>query len=484
MSKGQPSNTLRQASKPNTSWRRIEGKDWSLTLCVLSFFFSVVFSALEIYNTLKNFLFKKNKSSPISIRSIGERTLVSRTNSLQRKDSSEVLRSWLSEDKVSKDGFNTKYTYSNFSDLIESVVVATTFVGHARHVARLVLNDKDPVTTAAKLVETVKKIKQRARKSVKFQFLFRELIHFLEDIENSRSSSITTFVRMLACEMRDRPATWYLDFIHSRCRAAETPPHVYETALATLALFFREGAGFEAYALRGGWQNPDRLQLGLLTLLMYCTVEQCIATTPNEINVTEFSGVDRILVSRESNHKFQRFISLTTTKSDKLFKDKMMWDITLNCCNEFIESSWSPEALERTVWGLQHCRETMYKEVYHQLEDLNGKRNLGLTHLSPLILMTFSVSGMIHFHGTNDCVYVASGDPNAKVRLHGNLPLPTVQDLISLDIIRRVRNAMFEVKPLPGSEKKFKGVKIGDRIKFIESRTSEPFSAKLTHAVG
>lgn len=392
--------------------------------------------------------------------------------------------SWLSKNELSGDTINPMYTCSTFSDLIESVVVSTGFVAHSRHIARLVLNDKDPVTTAARVMEAVKKIKESARKSVKFRFLFRTLISFLEDIENSRSSSITEFVCILAREMLGRPAHWYLDLIHSRFRAAETPLHVYETALATLALFYREGAGFEPYALRGGWQNPDRVQSGVITLLMYCAVEHCVLTSPNEINVTEFSGVERILVARRSNHKFHRYISLTSTKSDKLFKDKMMWDITLNCCNEFIESGWSPEALERAVWGLQHCRETIFRSMYHQLEDLNGQRNLDLTHLSPLVLVGFSVSGMIYFHGTNDCVYHATGDPNAKVGVHGNLPLPTVQDLVSLDIIRDVRKAMFEVKPLPGSEKKFKGVKIGDGIRLIESRKSEPFPAKLTHRVG
>lgn len=393
----------------------------------------------------------------------------------------EVLQAWLEQEE--NRGWAT-YEYMSFREALESLVVSASFSAHGKHVARIALNDSNKLQTAASVTKAVKNIQVRAKKSVKFRFLFRNLLTFLDDIEKSRACNLISFIEILANDMLGKRDIWYLDFIHRQLRAKKSPRNAYETTLATLSLFFREGAGLESFYMKGAWSQPDRAYNASLTLIMYSAVMMCAPNATNEINVTEFSGIERILSSGDKDHKFIRYVSLSSTMSEELFKDKMMWDITLNCCNEFIESTWSHESLERAVWALQYGMKHLDSDVYQKLEELNGKRKLDLTQLNVVSLVSFSISGMVSFSGMDDCIYKITQDENAKISLHGTLPMPTIQDLVKLNIVMEKKGSQYVVKRIPGCVKNVKGLPVGDRIRFISSPKAVPFKARSDQLVG
>lgn len=442
--------------------------------------FRCLFFVMEIFTRVRLLFSREGQKKDINVRSIGERTVIRRQNSFQRKDSLEVLTSWFDQDA----SFQSKtYEYRSCSEMLETMVVTSSFSAHAKHMAYLALNDKNKRKTVARVVEAVKSIQVRAKKSVKFRFFFNHMLSFLEDLEKSRTSSLSSFIDILAREMLDAPDRWYCEFIHSRMRAKNVYQNIYETTLATLSLFFREGAGLESFYLKGAWLRQDRAYNASLTLIMYCAVSHCTPSASNEINVTEFSGIERILRSNR-DQKFIRYVSLSITKSEELFKDKMMWDITLNCCNEFVESAWSDECLERAVWALQHGIKFMDQDVYKKLEELKGKRRLDLTQLNALSLVAFSVSGMVRFSGMDDCVYKITQDPNAKIELHGTLPMPSIHDLMTLDLVRVTRKSQFIVKRIPGCHKMVRALAIGDRVRFVPCDEAVAFNARVDQFVG
>lgn len=454
---------------------------WALVIRIICLLFRFIFVVMECFTRAKEGIFGSEKQNKLEIRSIGERTVLTRQNSLHRKSSIELLMSsWFERSAISG---HEKCSYVSRKDAMESVIVSSSFSAHGKRMASLVLRDKDKRNTISKAKAALRSIQVGARKSVKFRFLFKNLMAFLEDVEKSRVSSVAEFVDTLAREMLSRTDQWYLEFIHNQVRAGSSPKSVYETTLGILSLFFREGAGLESFIISGAWKNSDRAVNATLTLIMYCAVSRCVPQDSNEINVTEFSGVERVLLA-SAEQKFIRYVSRSSTKSMEVFKDKLMWDITLNCCNEFVESTWSDDCLERVVWTLQYGIKHINVETYRKMKELNGKRKLDLTHMNPLCLITFSVSGMVRFSGVDDCIYKITQDPGAKIALHGTLPMPTIQDLVLLDLIGPVKGSTYAVKRVPGSDLAFQALAIGDRLRLAPSQRAGSFSARLDQCVG
>lgn len=273
---------------------------------------------------------------------------------------------------------DTSFFYPSMSEAAESMFVAVLFSAFGARCASVFSEDQNKRLTATKLKETVKVIKGRAEKSIKFRFLFKSLIKLLEDIEKSTAESMIDLLHTLAEDMFNRDHTWYISFVHNHLRARNVSKNEFETALAAISLFYQHGAGAEHYILKGGWRDPKNTHDAGLTLLKYFAIDSCTSSCDNEINVTEYSGMERAMFSN-LEQPFIRYVSFSTTKSDSLFKDQLMYDISLNCCNEHIEYSWDGRKMERAVWTLQFGRKYVTKELYKQLESINGQRKLDLT---------------------------------------------------------------------------------------------------------
>ena len=214
--------------------------------------------------------------------------------------------------------------------------------------------------------------------------------------------------------------------------------NAYETALASASLFIRERAGFERFLLMGGWHNQRDAHNAGLTLLMYLTAQTCGASCDKEMDINEFAGIDRIWFAPK-DQPFVRFLSRSVARTDKMFKAKIICDISLNFCTEYIESSWSTEKIERAVWGLEYDLIHFTRQTCDDLKFMNRKNKLDLPGFEPSSLMTLSICGVVYFQGRNECAYELTGDPLAPIVVNGNLPKTPIKDLEVLHLVKEVR---------------------------------------------
>lgn len=241
-----------------------------------------------------------------TFRLLGERTKVTRTSSLSRQNSADVLEVWLARMKRAP---NISYTYSSFYDLAWTVTYCSAGSAYAKHCARQVLADKEQRETNTKIVHTLAKIRQCASRSIKFRFLYNSLKSFLDDIEKSMADSMEVFMKNIANNFLSREDSWYVTYVHNYLRKDTVSKNVYETTVGIVSLFSSHGAGLEHFLFFGGWysQGTTGHDAGI-TLIKYCAIEACRSLIETEINVTEFTGLERILLDPDRK-PFKRYVS-------------------------------------------------------------------------------------------------------------------------------------------------------------------------------
>lgn len=455
--------------------------EWKRFMIFLRTIWMFLFAIVDIYAwLLQKATKKKEVKKRVDIRSVGERTTLKRASSLKRRDAGDVLQQWIAGVVLDDD---TTCIYESMWQATEAVFFTTALCSYAHRCAKVMLNDSDKRSTCTRLAKSAKLIRGKARKSVKFRYMFKSVMILLDDIEKSTAESRMEFLDTLAIAMLNKNVSWFMEMVHSHLRARTVTQNKYETTLATVSMFLQEGAGLEIYMLNGGWRTGRNSHDAGLTLLLHFAIDSCAGEFRNEINVTEFSGVERILLLKRKQG-FVRYVSMYTTKSDWLFKDKLMLDICMNGCNEYVECSWSNDKLGRAVWTLEYGQEYVSKQLYEELESMNGEDGVDLMGFDAICLLTFAMSGMIYFEGCNDCVYKIMGDESAAVKVCGTLPLPSIKDLISLGVLKKLKGGSFEMKKVPGWEKKVKGLRVGDRIHLVETEKNEMFKASLEDKIG
>lgn len=374
-------------------------------------------------------------------------------------------------------GAGTSYNYPSRRERNQKLVICSMLEAFGLHLARMVLDDPDPQHTARECSKAIPKLLSRAKASVRFREVFTEVIKYLEILNRSSNATLLIFLKTRANIIIERKNIVLLDFLHTHCCYLTVPANRYEWAFACHSLFMAEEAGFESYYGKIAWQKQIRTFRAALSLVGFAAFDKCSPSPNSKLIETEFKGVEKILLIRP-NFDFKRFYSAIGHYHDESYRDLMMYDISFNCCNEVAESRWSVQTLERAVWTLEHGRKHIGMELYNELKGFQGKRKLDLSHMNAVQLMTFSMSGMVRFCGRDEGVYRLTGCHEAKVEVHGNLPLPTIQDLLTLHILKPLRMKRYKVSPLPGVSKSFKAVRIGTRIKLVESHHAEAFSAE------
>ena len=448
--------------------------EWERTCSFFRLVSDFTLALLDLYAIFCKCLEKKTRADDAPRRSMSVQTETATISHPKKQDSHNALMKWLP--KISRDP-NMFYPYSSIWEAVESIPFSCSFCSHAKRCARIIINDSNKCMTNKKIVDTVRSIKRTAERSIKFRHLFKSLIQLLDDIELSDTDNLTKFLKALAVEMLQVEDSFALQYAINYFRSFnQKSQSAYETTLATAALFIHEGAGFEKYLLMGGWRNPRDTRNAGLTLIMYLATQACGASCDKESNVVKFTGFDRILFSH-MDRPFVRWISRSATKTDRLFKDKIMYDISLNFCNEYIEASWSNEKIERAVWGLQYGLKYFNRETYEELQSMNGKHKLDLTGYEPASLLAFSICGAVYFQGRNECAYKLTGDPEALIVINGSLPKPTIRDLLELSLLNEARKGRYTPKLFPGRSKYVKATRVGNTLRLIESVRNVTFNA-------
>eukprot|EP00177_Eucheuma_denticulatum_P005633 GFKZ01010256.1.p1 GENE.GFKZ01010256.1~~GFKZ01010256.1.p1 ORF type:complete len:523 (+),score=46.59 GFKZ01010256.1:838-2406(+) len=460
----------------------LDPEEWTHITSVLVFLVHVVFGAMRLIARLRAALLScpAENSTPFAA---ATGTGLQKDRTVDSGLSNNRLAKWQALMPLGRDAPSACYDYPTRFDRFKSVFMTSIYMGYLRHVATRVREGCD-ASTVPRLRQAIASIRLRALQSTKFRGSFAIMVGFMEDFEASSFAAITEFVKILAGDMLGRKSSWHLRFLHTHSRGKVVGRDIYETTLAMHSIFQKEGSGIESFLLRGTWKDWKDTLNGSLTLIMQFVIERCMPTGLKSRVVEECSGAERILQAT-SGEGFRRFASTLRTRDEWLFKDRMMLDISLNCCNEYVESSWSVSSMERAVWALQYARRHLSSELYEELKGYGGKRNLDLTHLNPLLLITLSAIGLIRFEGLNDCVYQMTKCNNAPVLLHGNMPMPTIADLLSLRLLRRRRNGSYTIEKMPGSDgNMFRAVHVGERVKLVRSTTTTAFPADPNQRVG
>lgn len=375
------------------------------------------------------------------------------------------------------------FPYDNLKDVSEFFIRGSKIGAHVRLCARIILRDCNKEKTMEGVQRSIAAIRSRADSSDKFMFLYYFFLRYLGALEQVSSESVGLYINVIAEEVLLRPVEYFHIFIHQRLRDENTPGDVYEGSLGIMSLFMKEGASMWKFFNDGGWSNHDRAEKAALTLLMFASVERCATKSSYDIDAPRTKGIERILMA-SPDLRFLRFRSLTASMGELLFKDRMMWDVTLNGCNDFIEAEWPPWILDRAVWALEYGRKYISED---QLRAIIANRyipGVDFTKYSTKTLLSFSVSGMVRFRGRNECMYGITANPEAKVVTHGILPRPTIRDLVALGLVRQVTGDAFCVTRMPGSESGYRGVRQDDRLFFETVDVSVPFDASLDDYIG
>lgn len=467
------------ASDDSKSWTLDPSRD-CVCISILSFIVNFLLSFLEFCSYLHLKFFSPAPILKAKPRSIGERTLFSRTNSLNRQNSLDLLKKWHQRPTMVEKTPPSMlvYRYESFQDRIQAVVTAIVISVHTRHSAKYFLSDKEVEKTVNCVLNAVRKMQTVTKKSVKFRFAFKQLGKFLGDIEKSRVSSVTEFLRMLAEEMIQRPDTWCIPYTHAHLRSRLVSPRILEISYATYGVFMSEGAGVSLYLMTTLWKEKNRAFNAAMTLLMYCAVERCVPSSVHEINVTEERGTERILEAVESLGKVWVLHHLLGKRHEDMFRDKFMLFATINKINEFVESSWSTDRLERVYWAIKYGRAYLERKKFQELELMREEDDLDLGDWDPRTLLSFSLSGMIQLDGGGTDLYRLTCSPEAKVHVQGQLPTPTVQHLVDLNVLNKTKDGIYEWNVLPGANKCLTTRRHQGKIIVSESAKAESFSAK------
>lgn len=130
-------------------------------------------------------------------------------------------------------------------------------------------------------------------------------------------------------------------------------------------------------------------------------------------------------------------------RHEDMFKEGMMYFMTCNQLNEYVEGSWSNDVLERAFWAVTCGLPSLEKSKFRELELLGAAEDTDLIDWNPLILLSFFLSGMIRFSGEGDCVYQLTASMQTQVEVRAWLPKPTVNDIVTLRVLKTTDKNQF-----------------------------------------
>lgn len=420
------------------------------------------------------------QKQPSSYNVLGKRTPLQRSNSLHRQNSLQLLRSSISDESHH---FSTIYYYSGYYDLFDAQFTSIIITAQAKNMEWLLSKDPNPTETANSLVNAVKRMKQRAKKSIKFRFLFKQLISFFTIFETSRASTITAFIHQIAQEINSRNLLWFAKFLHKYFRCKTVPSNVYETSFAIFSLFAQEG-GIMGHHYLANSHNRTQFYKASAAFLGVFAIEQCSSSSNLEINITKFTGIHRTLFT--TNHtKYKAILSPWSTKTTDvhLQKDRLLIEICLNGYMDYIETTWSVSHLQRAIWTFKNPVNTSIAPLYSHLEQLHGQSNIDLTNIKPHILLIFCISGAIRLCGENDSVYKALSSLDATVFIQGKFPSPSVHDLHNLEVVERLKTNWYRFNTLPGIQTLFSIERKHGDLFLVETKSRKRFQAQLSEWV-
>lgn len=114
-------------------------------------------------------------------------------------------------------GAGASYNYSSKKERNQTLVLCSMLEAFGLHVARIVLNDPEPQRTARECREAIRKILSRAKASVRFREVFREMIEYLEILNLSSNATLMLFLKARANIIMKRKNIVLLDFLHTHC---------------------------------------------------------------------------------------------------------------------------------------------------------------------------------------------------------------------------------------------------------------------------
>lgn len=405
---------------------------------------------------------------------------LTRISRLKRSDLYDELLEWNKRPNSHEAGASCNFL--SRKERNQKLILYSFMEAMGQSMAQVILNDPDPMHTAKECSKAVKIILARAKESVRFAEVFKKVIEYLEILDRSSHASVMDFLTARAQIVLERKTFDVFDFVFTHCSPSSSPTVLFEWSMAAHSLFIAMEAGYEHYFGDGGWRKPRRTVHAALSLIGFAGMDKCSPSLSSRLIVTKHRGVEGILLLKP-DFEFKRFYSTLGKYHEEVHKELMMWDITYNRCNEVVESRWSVQMFERAMWTLEFGRKHIDIDMYNELKKCHGKRNLDFTHMDALLLMTFSISGMVRFCGMNDGAYRLTASHEDAVEVYGRLPMPRIQDLLTLHIVKAVGRNRYRAEPLPGVKKTFKAVRVGNRVKLVENRRPEVFSAELMEQV-
>lgn len=394
----------------------------------------------------------------------------------------QSLRKWL--DRPIKQQ-HLSYDYSGYKDIFETYCLVGIYGGHARLCASLILKTADKHQHIAPIKDSLRSIIDSTERSPKFTRLMKNIMPFLGHIVDSPTDVVVDFLTFLAQDFVNRPIFWFLGFIHSRLRSENTSALELERTLGAFCLFFREGSSLNALLAKEHWPQDKWLHNAILTMLQYTAVERLfVETTFDEAPDTcaQTQGLE-IFLKDDMDVTFRRFASRSTPTCDRIYRDRLLWDITSCFANEYIEFGWKDETLERAIWVFEYGKPFLSSRVYDRLKmhmESGQCHNLDLTGVSGLHLLALSLAGIVNMEGRDASLFRLTAEPYAAVKVHCHVPKVSVHDLVQLGLCRMIREGVYMMGSIPGYKKSpsFKAVPVGDRIMLVQSDVSKEFKAK------
>lgn len=347
--------------------------------------------------------------------------------------------------------------------------------------------------TARKLLLTdlrhrLKFIRQSVAASSILHENFPRISQFLYSLESASDTELLEMHDFMCKERLEQPLTWFFEQAHCRYRTNVSDPLTYEASLSLTCLFYRDGlTGLERYTmLYRKWRYTNLMSALFVTL--FATVERCIDLNASKLvsikDLREFDyrgtefAFDTIM-----KRSFMRFYPSGMDRKSLWFKDCMLFSVAYNCCNDLILFDWPQEKMERTIWMLEVGKHHVSERTYGMLQRSVGKPGLDLTLFKATTLLAFSISGLFCFHGRNENFYNHTSDPTTKSHLYGYLPSVTVQDLLDLGLLRKIKKNVFRMDDIPGISTRFKCVPVGDKLLLTHCNENTSFCANTSQQV-
>lgn len=392
-----------------------------------------------------------------------------------------LLQKWHDEEnREPLYGRQTSIRFSDKFDMFRLLFINSLFEGAWYVSSIIVVLNWNLEHYAHEAKEVFRRVRINAENSPRYKKRFENLILYLRDIEDSSPEEIADFIYETACRTLKKSCGWVTIAQNQMRTAFERNEYQLLGAMATLELFYREDISYEVFYLKGYWSCPGRMSKRVQNIL-FSIVYDRVGVHPSEEDrqKQQYHGVEVVLLSK-LDKPFRRIFTPYMLRESPMYRMGTLWEMLLNHYGQFMEENWSTSTLERIEWALQYGRQYISKKKYEILSKQNRKTNLNLRSMDVRTLIVFSVSGMIEFSGFDSCIFRLTAVPEAKVKLSGYLPIPTMLDLVELGLAECVYKNTFRMHDFPASASKHKGVQTGDRILVCKSSANEKFSARLS----